>query len=377
MWKEWRKRMKFVPGAQWKVEFSHFTNTPWGGNCLLSPPLSVQFSCSVVSDSLRPHGLQHTRLPCPSLAPGAFSNSCPSSRWCHPTISSSVVPFSTLHLRKWGLELLGPFVEVTQRQDRIRFALRSLDADAFKSRSWNKDLVANILFGRGFCDRLIASQPWCTLQYVGEDPLEKEMATHSSTLAWKIPWMEKEPGRLQSMGSQRVGHDWTTSLLIKEFSFNYFFFNRNLLPSFLRQGGWRVVAGGGGSPAIFVLCGAQLWVRGHSAESAHGSKCGPSATLQPRCVDNLCATLSVWKLESEAQLTCSEGLVSPLTCTPHIPTNQVVLDSSPKRTLEGGFLLAAPPDQLQPSQSHSLLYYPVGFPKDAWMSPIFACGCSA
>ena len=43
-----------------------------------------------------------------------------------------------------------------------------------------------------------------------EDPLEKEMATHSSTLAWKIPWME-EPGRLQSMGSQRVGHDWLTS----------------------------------------------------------------------------------------------------------------------------------------------------------------------
>ena len=44
----------------------------------------------------------------------------------------------------------------------------------------------------------------------GEDPLEKEMATHSSTLAWKIPWTE-EPGGLQSMGSQRVGHDWTTS----------------------------------------------------------------------------------------------------------------------------------------------------------------------
>ena len=44
-----------------------------------------------------------------------------------------------------------------------------------------------------------------------EDPLEKEMATHSSTLAWKIPWTE-EPSRLQSMGSQRVGHDWVTSL---------------------------------------------------------------------------------------------------------------------------------------------------------------------
>ena len=51
-----------------------------------------QFSCSVMSDSLRPHGLQHTRLPCPSPTPGACSNSCPSSWWCHPTISSSVVP---------------------------------------------------------------------------------------------------------------------------------------------------------------------------------------------------------------------------------------------------------------------------------------------
>ena len=55
---------------------------------------SVQFSCSVVSDSLTPYGLQHARLPCPSSTPGACSNSCPLSRWCHPTISS-VVPFSS------------------------------------------------------------------------------------------------------------------------------------------------------------------------------------------------------------------------------------------------------------------------------------------
>ena len=47
------------------------------------------------ADSLRPHGLQHTRLPCPSLSPGICSNSFPSSWWCHPTISSSVVPFSS------------------------------------------------------------------------------------------------------------------------------------------------------------------------------------------------------------------------------------------------------------------------------------------
>ena len=61
---------------------------------------NVQFSCSVVSDSLRPHGLQHTRPPCPSPAPRACSNSYPLSRWCHPTISSSVVLFSS-HLQSF------------------------------------------------------------------------------------------------------------------------------------------------------------------------------------------------------------------------------------------------------------------------------------
>ena len=53
---------------------------------------SVQFSCSVVSNSLWPHGLQHARLPCPSPTPRAWSNSCALSRWCHSTISSSVGP---------------------------------------------------------------------------------------------------------------------------------------------------------------------------------------------------------------------------------------------------------------------------------------------
>ena len=56
---------------------------------------SVQFSCSAVSDSLWLHGLQHARPPCPSPTPGVYPNSCPLSWWCHPTISSSVVPFSS------------------------------------------------------------------------------------------------------------------------------------------------------------------------------------------------------------------------------------------------------------------------------------------
>ena len=58
--------------------------------------VSVQFSCSVLSDSLQPRGLQYARLPCPSPTSGAYLNSCPSSWWCHPTISSSVIPFSFL-----------------------------------------------------------------------------------------------------------------------------------------------------------------------------------------------------------------------------------------------------------------------------------------
>ena len=57
--------------------------------------LSVQFTHSVASDSLWPHGLQHARPPCPSPTPGVYSNWCPLSQWCHPTISSSVVPFSS------------------------------------------------------------------------------------------------------------------------------------------------------------------------------------------------------------------------------------------------------------------------------------------
>ena len=61
---------------------------------------SFHFSHSVVSDSLWPHGLQHARLPCSSPVPRACSNSCPLSRWCHPTISSSVIPFSS-HLQSF------------------------------------------------------------------------------------------------------------------------------------------------------------------------------------------------------------------------------------------------------------------------------------
>ena len=65
------------------------------GKPLWSQFSSGQFCRSVMSDSLWPHGLQHARLPCPSPTPGTYSSSCPLSQWCHPTISSSVIPFSS------------------------------------------------------------------------------------------------------------------------------------------------------------------------------------------------------------------------------------------------------------------------------------------
>ena len=71
---------KFTSEAIWSWVFLH----------------SVQFSRSVVSDSLWPHELQHARPPCWSPTPRVYSSSCPASRWCHPTISSSVIPFSSL-----------------------------------------------------------------------------------------------------------------------------------------------------------------------------------------------------------------------------------------------------------------------------------------
>ena len=76
-------------------ELFSFFNDPTDVGNLISGSTSVQFSHSVVSNALRPHELQHARPPCPSPTPGVHSNSFPLSRWCHPAISSSVIPFSS------------------------------------------------------------------------------------------------------------------------------------------------------------------------------------------------------------------------------------------------------------------------------------------
>ena len=79
-----------ITGERWSLLKADFNLV---GKREFMLPLLVQFSCSVLSDFLRPHEPQHTRLLCPSPTPRVHPNPCPLSRWCHPTISSSVVPF--------------------------------------------------------------------------------------------------------------------------------------------------------------------------------------------------------------------------------------------------------------------------------------------
>ena len=78
-------------GREWEMSPRNILTRIWHHN---------QFSLSVTSDCLRPHGWQHSRPPCPPSTPGVYSNSCPLSWWCHPTISSSVIPFSS-HLQSF------------------------------------------------------------------------------------------------------------------------------------------------------------------------------------------------------------------------------------------------------------------------------------
>ena len=93
----WEEKDRDSPGATRWLTIWRFPKTwkallGWLRGNIFS---SLQFSRSVVSDSLQLHGLQHARPPCPSPTPGVYSNSCPLSQWCHPHISSSVVPFSS------------------------------------------------------------------------------------------------------------------------------------------------------------------------------------------------------------------------------------------------------------------------------------------
>ena len=196
--------------------------------------------------SLQPHELQHARLPCPSPPPRFSSNSCSLTQWCHPTISSAVATFTSC-LQSFpasgSFSVSQSFVSGGQStgasasasasvlpmniQGWFPLGLTILISLLFK---WLSSVLqhhsskASILWHSSFfivqlshsymtTGKTIALTRWT---FVGKVMallfnILSIMAPHSSILAWKIPWTE-EPGRLQSMGSLRVGHDWTTSL---------------------------------------------------------------------------------------------------------------------------------------------------------------------
>ena len=92
----WPECLTLSDGEEWRnSQIGRGLVSNGEDNFILNGFGAVQSSSSVVSDSLRPHGLQHVRPPCPSPIPRVYSNACPSSQWRHPTISPSVVPFSS------------------------------------------------------------------------------------------------------------------------------------------------------------------------------------------------------------------------------------------------------------------------------------------
>ena len=217
---------------------------------------SVQFSCSVLSDSLWSHEPQHARPPCPSPTPGVHSNPCPLSRWCHAAISSSVVPFSScLHtFPASGSSRMSQFFASGGQRIGVSASASALPMNIqdWFSLGWTgwiflQSKGLSRVFSRTtvwkhhfFGDQLSLGSICTSLQYSClENPmdrgawwaavhgvarshtwlhdfnfifhfhaLEKEMATHSSVLAWRIPGTE-EPGGLPSLGSHRVGHHWS------------------------------------------------------------------------------------------------------------------------------------------------------------------------
>ena len=183
---------------------------------------SVQFSCSVSSDSLRPHELQPTKSPCPSPIPGVYSNSCPLSRWCHPAISSSVVPFSSC---PQSLPASGsfPMSQLFTSGGQSIGVSASTSVHPMNTQDWSplgwtgwiswqssqESSPTPQFKSINFSALSFLHSPTLTSIHDYWKNYSLEVAIHSSILAWKIPWTE-EPGGLQSMGSQRANHNYAS-----------------------------------------------------------------------------------------------------------------------------------------------------------------------
>ena len=143
---------------------------------------------------------------------------------CNIVLTASNFAFTTRHIHSWVLFPLWLSLFFPSGAISLVFSSSILDtywSGGFIFHCYVFLLLLTILVAQRV-KRLLAMRENWVWSLGREDPLEKEMATHSSTLAWKIPWTEK-PGRLQSMGSQRVRHDWTTSLYLYYSGYTYWF----------------------------------------------------------------------------------------------------------------------------------------------------------
>jgi len=147
--------------------------------------LLLLFSHSVVSNSLWPHGLQHARLCCPSLSPWVCSNSCPLSQWCHPTISSSVTPFSSCP-QSFPASGSFPMTQLFTSGGQSIGVSASASVLPMNTQDWSR---------LGWTGWMASLTQW-TWVWVNSG-------------SW---WWTGRPGVLRFTGSQRVGHDWATEL---------------------------------------------------------------------------------------------------------------------------------------------------------------------
>ena len=216
---------------------------------------------SVVSDSLRPHESKHARPPCPSPTPGVYSNSCPLSQWCHPAISSSVIPFSswpqslppsgsvfssesTLHMmwpKYWSFSFsMSPSNKhpglISFRMDwldllAVQGTLKSLlqhhssKTSIFRRSAFFAVQLSHSYMTTGktiaFTRRTHLKRPWERLRAGGEGDDRGWDGWMASLTQWSWVWVDSgswwwtgRPGMLRFMGLQRVEHDWVTELWV-------------------------------------------------------------------------------------------------------------------------------------------------------------------
>ena len=161
-----------------------------------------------MSDSLRPHELQHARPPYPSPTPGSCSKSCPLHQWCHPMISSSVLPFSS-HLQSFPTSVSFPMSQLFTSGGQSIGISASTSALPMNTQDWSP-------LGWTHWKRLWW---WEGLGAGGEGDDRGWDGWMASLTQWRRVWVNSgswwwtgRPGVLQFMGSQRVGHDWATEL---------------------------------------------------------------------------------------------------------------------------------------------------------------------